>query len=373
MSLFTLLCIPVLTLLLGLAVVSLARLGVLTPALGGIAVSLTSGLAQRIPLFLWCAGTLEKFFGGAQRVAEYADLPWEGRALDHAAWVNDTGAVTRAATDAAARVASSAVPALELEDVYLRYQPDLPLVLNGLTLKVWPGEKLGVCGRTGSGKSTLFLACFRMVNVDGGRIRVAGRDASEVPLPELRSQLAIVPQDPLMFSGTLRSNLDFHGCHGDEELWAALRLARLEAQVRALPLGLDEPVQEKGHNFSGGTVQLLCIARILLARRSVVFLDECTASVDLETDAAVQAAVRSSFDRCAVICIAHRLHTIVDYDRIACLDKGVVAEVGSAHELLQKGGGMFSQLAASLGDSGCAEIRQRAAAAAAEVEQLCSL
>ncbi|CAE8679381.1 unnamed protein product [Polarella glacialis] len=167
-----------------------------------------------------------------------------------------------------------------------------------------------------------------------------------------------------MFSGTLRSNLDFHGRHTEDELWHALELAKLAVQVKALPLGLEEPVQEKGNNFSGGTVQLLCIARILLARRRIVFLDECTASVDFETDAAVQATVRSAFRGCAVICIAHRLQTIVDYDRIACLDAGRLVDSGSAHELLQRDG-HFSRLVASLGPLEAAELRRRAAEASA--------
>lgn len=260
------------------------------------------------------------------------------------------------------------MPAMELENIHLRYQPDLPLVLKGLSLKVWPAESIGVCGRTGSGKSTLFLACFRMVEPDEGRILVGGREASAVPLPELRSQLAIVPQDPLIFSGTLRANLDFHGLHSDEEIWEALRLAKLESQIQASPQGLDAIVKEKGSNFSQGTVQLLCIARILLSRQRVVFLDECTASVDYKTDAAVQAAVRSAFKDCAVISIAHRLHTIIECNRIACLDAGRVAECGPAHELLQLDGGIFAGLVDSAGEAEATELRRRAAAVFAKGE-----
>jgi len=354
MTVLTVFCVPLLTLLLGMAVILLARTGMLSPDLGGLALSMSNALAQRIPLFLWCASTLEKFFGGAQRMAEYADLPWEGGKADHAAWISGCAKTDDTSPDILA------TPALKLDNVHLRYQPDLPLVLCGLSLEVQPGERLGVCGRTGSGKSTLFLACFRMVEVDRGAISVFGRDASSLPLPVLRSQLAIVPQDPLMFSGTVQSNLDFHGRHTEEEVWQALKLASLEAQIRSLPSGLQEPVQEKGSNFSGGTVQLLCIARILLARQRIVFLDECTASVDLQTDATVQAAVQYAFKGCAVICIAHRLRTIIDYDRIACLDKGCVTEVGSPYDLLQNDG-LFSRLVASAGEGDAKEMRQIAA------------
>lgn len=357
MALITILCIPTLILFMGLAVIPMARNGFLSPELGGLALALACGLAQRIPLSLWTTSTVEKFFGGAQRVAEYGDLPWEGNAVDHSVWIKDRMRAPREHDWLKAAVAGA--PALEFQDVHMRYQPELPRVLQGLSLKVWPGEKLGVCGRTGSGKSTLFLASFRMVDPESGSILLSGIDTKTVPLSILRSQLAIVPQDPLMFSGTLRSNLDFHGRHSEAELWAALRLARLESQVISLPLGLEEPVREKGSNFSGGTVQLLCIARILLTRQQIVFLDECTASVDFETDAAVQAAVRVAFKECAVICIAHRLHTVVDYDRIACLDGGRLADSGSPHELLQRDG-HFSRLVESLGAAGSAEIRQKA-------------
>eukprot|EP00930_Biecheleria_cincta_P001365 TRINITY_DN102505_c0_g1_i1.p1 TRINITY_DN102505_c0_g1~~TRINITY_DN102505_c0_g1_i1.p1 ORF type:complete len:1318 (-),score=217.82 TRINITY_DN102505_c0_g1_i1:201-4154(-) len=357
MTVLTVFCVPLLTLFLGMAVILLVRTGMLSPDLGGLALSMSNALAQRIPLFLWCASTLEKFFGGAQRMAEYADLPWEGGEVDHAAWISASARKDDRSPDVLS------APALKLDNVHLRYQPDLPFVLCGLSLDVQPGERLGVCGRTGSGKSTLFLACFRMVEVDRGVILVFGRDASTLPLPVLRSQLAIVPQDPLMFSGTVRSNLDFHGRHTDQEVWEALKLASLETHIGNLPSGLQEPVQEKGSNFSGGTVQLLCIARILLARQRIVFLDECTASVDLQTDATVQAAVKSAFDGCAVICIAHRLRTIIDYDRIACLDKGCVAEVGSPHDLLQNDG-LFSQLVSSAGEGDAKEMRQIAASQA---------
>lgn len=317
--------------------------------------ALTVGLAQRIPLYLWCWSTFEKFFGGAQRVAEYASLAWEGDKQDHDYWKQGLPVKSQG------RAGGAGSPvALELREVFLRYQPGLPLTLQGLSLAVRPGERVGICGRTGSGKSTLFLACFRMVEAEGGEIHVWGQSAKSLPLPELRASMAIVPQDPLMFSGSLRSNLDLHGQHSDAELLAALRLAHLEEQVHGMPQKLDEPVQEKGSNFSAGTVQLICIARLLLAKQRIVFLDECTASVDLKTDAQVQSAIRSACGDCAILCIAHRLDTIIDYDRLAVLDSGRVIETGSPSELLQQQGA-FTGLVASMGDAG-AEIRRKLAA-----------
>eukprot|EP00928_Gymnodinium_smaydae_P011754 TRINITY_DN14306_c1_g3_i2.p1 TRINITY_DN14306_c1_g3~~TRINITY_DN14306_c1_g3_i2.p1 ORF type:complete len:710 (-),score=38.87 TRINITY_DN14306_c1_g3_i2:138-2150(-) len=363
-SSLTVICIPLLVLLLGVAVIFLARWDLLSVELGSLALSFSLCLAQRIPFFIFCSSTLEKFFGGAQRVAEYADMPWEGNEVDHASWKNADAASLPDLVGKGTQ-STQAVPALKVEDIYFRYQPGLGLVLRGLTLEVWAGEKVAICGRTGSGKSTLFLACFRMVEADSGRILVGGDDARSIPLPILRSRLAIVPQDPLMFSGTVRSNLDVHGHYDESMLWHALKVVQLEEQIRALPLGLEEPVQEKGHNFSCGTVQLLCIARIILGQQHVVFLDECTASVDFDTDAAVQVGIRSAFTDCAVICIAHRLRTILDYDRIVYLEKGRVAETGSARELLTRGG-LFADLVDSMGEHGSMDIKRRLATDAEE-------
>ncbi|CAK0833751.1 unnamed protein product, partial [Prorocentrum cordatum] len=315
-SLLVVVCIPVLTLALGLGMLAFGRAGVFAADLSALAMALVPGLSMRIPLWLWCSATTEKFFGGVQRAGEYAELPWEGAAVDRAAWLG----AREGAAEAPAPVAGAA--ALQLEDVHARYQPGLPLVLRGLSLRVEAGQRLGVCGRTGSGKSTLFLACFRMVAVERGRVLVGGVDAAGMPLPLLRASLAVVPQDTLMFSGTVRSNLDFYGRHSDAELWEVLRQVRLDVQVRSLTDALGAPVQEKGSNFSAGTVQLLCIARVLLGRQRAVFLDECTASVDYETDALVQASVREVMAGRAVVCIAHRLHTIIDYDRRRVLRGG---------------------------------------------------
>lgn len=341
MSIFSVFFVPCLMLSLGAAVLSLVSFEMLTPELGGMALALSIGLAQRLVLYLWCWSTFEKFFGAAQRIAEYAALKWEGSQKDHDDW--------KKAYDQPSLTDQGSQLALVMKDVSLRYQPGLPLVSNGLNLTVRAGERIGICGRTGSGKSTLFLACFRLVEMDAGDIEIWGRSVTSLTLPELRSNLAIVPQDPLMFSGTLRFNLDFQGHHSDEEIWAALRLARLDRLVMDMPLKLDEPVEEKGSNFSAGTVQLICIARILMAHQRIVFLDECTANVDMNTDSEVQKAVRSACQDCAVICIAHRLQTIMDYDQLAVLDKGKVVEFGPPKELLRSDGA-FSALVSSSGD-----------------------
>jgi ABC-type multidrug transport system fused ATPase/permease subunit len=250
---------------------------------------------------------------------------------------------------------------IELRSVRLRYRPGLELVLGkpqqpeaeggaagaGLSFRVAAGEKVGICGRTGAGKSSLMVALFRIVELEEGEgsIVVDGVDIATVPLQTLRSRLSIIPQDPVLFSGSLRYNLDPFNQFSDEEVWGVLRAARMEAVVRALPDGLLAEVAEKGENFSGGERQLLCVGRVLLRRSKVIVMDEATASVDTGTDARIQQMMRDEFAQMTVLCIAHRLDTIVDADRILVLDNGLVGEYGSPAELMaREGHGLFWQL-----------------------------
>ena len=175
----------------------------------------------------------------------------------------------------------------------------------------------------------------------------------------LRARLGVIPQDSWLFSGTLRSNLDVDGTRSDAELLDALELAHLREMVLGLDGGLDAPVAEKGDNFSAGQVQLLCLARVLLKQPRVVFMDEATASVDLKTDALVQATIRSALNDSTIVTIAHRLASIIDFDKVAVLDAGTVAEVGPPHELLRDGGA-FARLVDATGATSAKELRARA-------------
>ncbi|XP_057630326.1 ATP-binding cassette sub-family C member 3 [Chionomys nivalis] len=228
--------------------------------------------------------------------------------------------------------------AVEFRNYSVRYRPGLELVLKNLTLRVQGGEKVGIVGRTGAGKSSMTLCLFRILEAAEGEICIDGLNVAHIGLHDLRSQLTIIPQDPILFSGTLRMNLDPFGRYSEEDIWRALELSHLRAFVSSQPAGLDFQCSEGGDNLSVGQRQLVCLARALLRKSRVLVLDEATAAIDLETDDLIQGTIRTQFEDCTVLTIAHRLNTIMDYNRVLVLDKGVVAEFDSPTNLIAAGG-----------------------------------
>lgn len=230
---------------------------------------------------------------------------------------------------------------IQFNNYKVRYRPELDLVLNGITCNIKSTEKIGVVGRTGAGKSSLTNCLFRILESAGGQIIIDGIDIASIGLHDLRGKLTIIPQDPILFSGSLRMNLDPFNKFSDEEIWKALELAHLKSFVAGLQLGLNHEVTEGGDNLSIGQRQLLCLGRAVLRKSKILVLDEATAAVDLETDSLIQTTIRDEFSQSTVITIAHRLHTIMDSDKIMVLDKGKIVEYGSPEELLSNTGPFY--------------------------------
>ncbi len=248
---------------------------------------------------------------------------------------------------------------IEVNDLVVGYAPDLPPVLKGLTFSVERNERIGVVGRTGAGKSSLTLALFRFLEARSGTIHIDGLDISKIKLHDLRSRLAIIPQDPVLFSGTIRSNLDPFDHHTDAKLRDCLERVHLvspsalaspaTASGSATPTdarqnsntnpftNLSSPVSEGGLNLSQGQRQLLCLARAIVSRPRVMVLDEATSAVDMHTDALIQRSIREEFTDATLVVIAHRLSTIADFDRVLVLSDGRVAEFGTPRELWEMG------------------------------------
>ncbi|KAL5035647.1 hypothetical protein RTP6_003309 [Batrachochytrium dendrobatidis] len=233
---------------------------------------------------------------------------------------------------------------IEFKDISMKYAPDLPLVLQNVSFSISNNEKIGVVGRTGSGKSSLIQALFRMVEVESGSIVVDGMTTGKLGLADLRSGLGIIPQDPILFSGTFRQNLDPLGSYTDSELWGALEQANIKSRVTEAPGGLDGEVQENGENLSVGQRQLICLARAMLKKPRILVMDEATANVDYETDAIIQKCLREYFFDSTIITIAHRLNTIVDYDRVLVMEAGQIAEFDTPKKLMGIETGKFRSM-----------------------------
>ena len=238
---------------------------------------------------------------------------------------------------------------VRFDDFQVRYRPGLDLVLKGIDCDIRSMDKIGIVGRTGAGKSSLTLALFRIIESAGGSITIDGENIALMGLQRLRSRLTIIPQDPVLFTGSLRMNLDPFEEYSDRDIWKSLEQAHLKSYVSNLPNGLKHEVTEGGDNLSVGQRQLVCLARALLRKTKVLVLDEATAAVDLETDDLIQDTIRKEFADCTVLTIAHRLNTIMDSSRIMVLDAGRVVEFDTPENLLRKTDSIFYGMAKESG------------------------
>uniref|UniRef100_A0A7N6AHC0 ATP-binding cassette, sub-family C (CFTR/MRP), member 8 n=1 Tax=Anabas testudineus TaxID=64144 RepID=A0A7N6AHC0_ANATE len=231
---------------------------------------------------------------------------------------------------------------IKIQNLSVRYDASLKPVLKNVNAHISPGEKVGICGRTGSGKSSFSLAFFRMVDMFEGRIVIDNIDIAKLPLQTLRSRLSIILQDPFLFSGTIRFNLDPEMKATDEMLWEALEIAQLKPVVKSLPGGLDAMVTEGGENFSQGQRQLFCLARAFVRKSSILIMDEATASIDMATESILQKVVMTAFADRTVVTIAHRVHTILNADLVIVMKRGIILEYDRPQALLDKEDSVFA-------------------------------
>ena len=300
---------------------------------------------------------LENMMTATERVRLYATLEAE----DGAAALADEPTKATKTKKAQKKAQTKAWPSkgeVVFDEFSMRYREGLPLVLNKISFTVEPGMKVGVIGRTGAGKSSLMQAMFRLCPSAHGRIVIDGRDTATVPLDELRAGCSVIPQDPVLFTGTLRYNVDpFGRAASDRVIWKALEDVQLATAISSLPAKLEYDVKEGGKNFSVGQRQLICLARAILRENKVLIMDEATANVDPETDAVVQQTVRRQFEDCTVLTIAHRLNTVIDADRILVLAAGQVEAYGEPHALLEDKDSVLSKFVDQTGDESSQSLR----------------
>ncbi|EDO43433.1 predicted protein, partial [Nematostella vectensis] len=325
--------------LLGAAVLLFAALfavvsrGRIAPGLVGLSVAYALQITGVLTWLVRQSSELETNIVAVERIKEYSETPTE------AAWVIP-GRRPPADWPQEGHVA--------VESLDMRYRDDQPPVIKKLTFEINSGEKIGIVGRTGAGKSTLSLALFRILERASGKIVIDNIDINKIGLQDLRSRLTIIPQDAVLFSGSVKLNLDPFESTCDEELWRVLEAVHLKSFVSSLQDGLMHQIQEGGENLSAGQCQLVCLARALLRKSKVLVLDEATAAVDLETDELIQNTIRTEFADRTVLTIAHRLNTIMDYTRIMVLDEGSILEFDTPSALLAQKG-VFHEMAKDAG------------------------
>ncbi|CAI2162126.1 5755_t:CDS:10 [Funneliformis geosporum] len=318
----------------------LSNLDYIDPGLVGLSLSFAMQFTEQIMWYVNKYTDLEMSLNSIERINEFSEISQEPPEIIEprppASWPHNG--------------------AIEVENLKVRYAHDLDPVLQNVSFSVKGQEKVGIVGRTGSGKSTLALTLFRFMEPCEGKIYIDGIDISSIGVYDLRSRITIIPQDPILFTGTLRNNLDVFSIYQDYEILDSLRRVHLlpsDEEVQNDPYlidnikvfcNLETPICDGGKNFSQGQRQLLCIARALLKRSKVIIMDEATASIDFSMDEKIQKMIRTEFEDCTVLCIAHRLRTVIDCDRILVIDQGKVVEFDSPYNLIKNTNSLFHKL-----------------------------
>jgi ATP-binding cassette subfamily C (CFTR/MRP) protein 4 len=317
------------------------------PAILGLALTM---LLQLSGLFQWAvrqSAEVVNLMVSVERVSEYGDLPPEAALTgpkDDPSWPKQGS--------------------IEVKDLSVRYRSTLPLSLKNVSFEIEAGQRIGIVGRTGSGKSTLIQALFRLLEAEDGCVFIDGVDIATLGLHKLRTSMSVIPQTPTLFSGcSIRENLDPFNQYCDSDIRSALLDASMLGVVEDQADGLDSIVAEGGSNFSVGQRQLLCLARAILRKSPILVLDEATANVDSRTDALLQEAVKKSFDGATIIAVAHRLDTVIEYDKILVLGGGEVVAFDSPHKLSLEENGVFASMIEDTGKGMASELRRRASRA----------
>ncbi|KAI9014437.1 P-loop containing nucleoside triphosphate hydrolase protein [Phycomyces nitens] len=330
------------------AITILLRMKYIDASTAGFCLAMVLEYADQMYILVLRYTSIELSMNSVERIIEFIDMDQEAPAI----------------TDIRPPKEWPSQGEIQIENLEIRYAPELDPVIKNISFSINSNEKIGLVGRTGSGKSTLAQSFFRFVEASQGSIVIDGIDIKTIGTEDLRSNLTIIPQDPILFSGTLRSNLDLFQQYDDPTIFTALKRVHLLPFEEEIEQGssdglvananvfwdLSTPVSEGGKNFSQGQRQLLCLARALLKRTKIVFMDEATASVDFQTDKAIQKAIATNFADCTIVCIAHRLHTVIEYDRILVLDQGNIVEFASPLDLIRNTNSMFYKMCCDSGE-----------------------
>ena len=336
----------------GAAVSALLSRKSVDPSLAGLSLSYALNFTESVMWVVRMHAMMEMDMNSVERAEEFMRIPQEAPAIIEynrppASWPSKGR--------------------INIKNLMLAYAPELPPVIKGISLDIGAQEKVGIVGRTGAGKSTITLCLFRFMEPLSGSVKIDGIDITTVGLEDLRSRISIIPQDPVLFSGTIRSNLDPFNQASDHDLWRALKRAHVADYVEAQPDKLMSRVTENGENLSVGQRQLMCLARAILRKSAILVMDEATASVDVTTDELIQETIKTEFANSTVLTIAHRLKTVIEYDKVLVLDSGKVCEFDSPSNLLSIPDGVFKSMC---DDSGEYELLMEKAAATRRLKQL---
>lgn len=300
----------------------------MSPHVAGLTLSYALQITSTLQSLVRTTSSTENTFNSVERVKHFIDIPPEG--------------TERGKNNAPPNWPSQGI--VEFKDVRMRYRDELPLILKGVSLNIGSKQKIGIVGRTGAGKSSLFVVLFRLVELSGGTILVDDIDISTLTLKSLRMGISMIPQTPVLMTGTVRFNLDPFDHHEDDVIWEALRRANIKDYIQKQPDQLEHEVAEEGSNFSVGQRQLLCLARALLERPKILVLDEATASVDVSTDRLIQNTIRNEFSDATMLIIAHRIDTIIECNYVAVMKAGDLHEWGTPNELIEDQGEFYKMI-----------------------------